>query len=421
MAKGQVMTSVSGYPRIGYDREWKKALEQYWAGKLTRAELEAEMERIELLRLAKLKEEGIDYIPVNDFSWYDHVLDMTVMFGLIPERFGYEGGPVTADLMFALARGTEKAVACEMTKWFNTNYHYIVPEWEGKRPVLTENRPLASYRRAKEKLGIEGKPVLVGPYTYVRFIKGIPQGERRQVLDQFAEVYGRILHELEAEAVSCVQLDEPAFVKPMTADDWQAAQAVYDRLRQAAPGLTLWVQTYFDSVSGFDSFLQLPVDVYGLDFVHGKERNEAALRQTGVSGREAHRPRCHRRAQYLADRSACRGNLAGVDRADRAALALDRAAVLQSAACAVDGRAGARSAGVYSRGARVRGREGGRDGAAGHPSVPADGGERGAAGSERGQRARLARGAGAEASACRRGGGAPDPGGGGRWRAPGAV
>ncbi|MEB9898071.1 5-methyltetrahydropteroyltriglutamate--homocysteine S-methyltransferase, partial [Bacillus cereus] len=282
MAKGQVMTSVSGYPRIGYDREWKKALEQYWAGKLTRAELEAEMERIELLRLAKLKEEGIDYIPVNDFSWYDHVLDMTVMFGLIPERFGYEGGPVTADLMFALARGTEKAVACEMTKWFNTNYHYIVPEWEGKRPVLTENRPLASYRRAKEKLGIEGKPVLVGPYTYVRFIKGIPQGERRQVLDQFAEVYGRILHELEAEAVSCVQLDEPAFVKPMTADDWQAAQAVYDRLRQAAPGLTLWVQTYFDSVSGFDSFLQLPVDVYGLDFVHGKERNEAALRQTGV-------------------------------------------------------------------------------------------------------------------------------------------
>lgn len=282
MAKGQVMTSVSGYPRIGYDREWKKALEQYWAGKLTRSELEAEMERIELLRLAKLKEEGIDFIPVNDFSWYDHVLDMTVMFGLIPERFGYQGGPVTADLMFALARGTEKAVACEMTKWFNTNYHYIVPEWEGKRPVLTENRPLASYRRAKEKLGIEGKPVLVGPYTYVRFIKGIPQGERQQVLDQFAEVYGRILHGLEAEGVSCVQLDEPAFVKPMTAEDWQAAQAVYERLRQAAPGLTIWVQTYFDSVSGLDSFLQLPVDVYGLDFVHGKERNEAALRQSGV-------------------------------------------------------------------------------------------------------------------------------------------
>ncbi|MBN3526303.1 5-methyltetrahydropteroyltriglutamate--homocysteine S-methyltransferase [Paenibacillus apiarius] len=281
MTASSVKTSAAGYPRIGYDREWKKALEQYWAKKISAQELEQELDKIELQRLANMHKAGLDYIPVNDYSWYDHVLDMTTMFGLIPSRYSYEGGEVSPDLMFALARGTQDALACEMTKWFNTNYHYIVPEWEGRAPQLTANRPLQAYRKAKLQLGIEGKPVIIGPYTYVRSLKGVPAGERLQVLKQFISVYSDILRELEAEGVPCVQLDEPAFVLEMKPEDWQAVQSVYEQLRTAAPSLPLWVQTYFDAVSDYEAFVQLPVNTLGLDFVHGKARNEAALRKSG--------------------------------------------------------------------------------------------------------------------------------------------
>lgn len=281
MTANSIKTSTAGYPRIGYDREWKKALEQYWAGNSSAEQLEDELERINDVRLKTMQEAGIDLIPVNDYTWYDHVLDMTATFGLIPSRFSYNGGEVSADLLFALARGTQDAVACEMTKWFNTNYHYIVPEWEGKAPQLTVNRPLQAYRRAKQAHGIEGKPVIIGPYTYVRFIKGIKPEERLNVLRQFAGVYGQLLSELEQEGVKTVQLDEPAFVLEVPHEHWPAVQEIYAELRKAAPSLSLWVQTYFDAVSDYESFVSLPVDTLGLDFVHDKGRNEAALRKFG--------------------------------------------------------------------------------------------------------------------------------------------
>lgn len=281
MTVHSIKTSTAGYPRIGYDREWKKALEQYWAGNSSVQQLEEELARINDVRLKTMQDAGIDLIPVNDYSWYDHVLDMTATFGLIPSRFAYDGGEVNADLLFALARGTQDAVACEMTKWFNTNYHYIVPEWEGKAPQLTVNRPLQAYRQAKQIHGIEGKPVIIGPYTYVRFIKGIKPEERLNVLRQFVGVYGQLLSELEREGVQAVQLDEPAFVLEVPSDHWTAVKEVYAELRKAAPSLSLWVQTYFDAVSDYEAFVSLPVDTLGLDFVHDRGRNEAALRQFG--------------------------------------------------------------------------------------------------------------------------------------------
>src|SRR4051794_11002371 len=153
----KVTSSNLGYPRIGEKREWKKALEQLWAGKLEKEAFLQQMEEIRLQHLQKQKNQGIDLIPVGDFSLYDHVLDTAVMFGLVPKRFEYSGGKVSLETYFEIARGTKAAVAAEMTKWFNTNYHYIVPELNEVVPALVENRPLEFYKEAKQKLGIEGK------------------------------------------------------------------------------------------------------------------------------------------------------------------------------------------------------------------------------------------------------------------------
>lgn len=281
MTNHTIKTSVIGYPRIGYDREWKKALEHYWAGNATIQQLETDLARVDDVRFMTMKQARLDSIPVNDYSWYDHVLDMTAMFGLIPERFSYDGGEVRPDLLFSLARGTKDAVACEMTKWFNTNYHYIVPEWEGKSPCLTTNRPLIAYQKAKQAYGIEGKPVIIGPYTYMGLIKGIETEQRLRIIDQFVAVYSKLLKELEQAGIVVVQLDEPAFVTNMPQADWKIVHEIYNQLCQAAPKLSFWVQTYFDAVSDYEAFLSLPVHVHGLDFVHGKGSNEQALRKYG--------------------------------------------------------------------------------------------------------------------------------------------
>lgn len=166
-------SSNLGYPRIGEDREWKRTLEAYWSGKIEETEFTSQLEAIRLGNLRKQKELGVDIIPVNDFTLYDQMLDTSVMFGLVPERYSsYEGGSVPLSVYYSMARGNKDEVASEMTKWFNTNYHYIVPELKRSQLTLTENKPLAAYREAKEKLGIETKPVLIGPYTFISLSKG---------------------------------------------------------------------------------------------------------------------------------------------------------------------------------------------------------------------------------------------------------
>src|SRR5699024_10292132 len=135
----QVISSSLGYPRIGENREWKRALEALWKKEITEQELIERTDELRLNNLKKQKELGLDLIQVGDVSFYDHVLDTAAMFGIVPERFNYDGGKVDLDTYFAIARGTEDAVASEMTKWFNTNYHYIVPELGHAKPQLTEN------------------------------------------------------------------------------------------------------------------------------------------------------------------------------------------------------------------------------------------------------------------------------------------
>ncbi|OMF17884.1 5-methyltetrahydropteroyltriglutamate--homocysteine S-methyltransferase [Paenibacillus amylolyticus] len=274
-------SSVLGYPRIGADREWKKALEAFWAGKLEENEFHARLQEIRIDHLRKQQAKGIDIIPVNDFSYYDHILDTAVMFGIIPKRFAYDGGSVPLSVYYGIARGTKDAAASEMTKWFNTNYHYIVPELDGASPTLTENKPLLAYREAKEKLGIEGKPVIVGPLTFLKLSKGYDKSETDAWLDRLLPLYTQLLQELASEGVQWVQIDEPILVTKLSDEDVQRLNKIYETFAAAVPGLNIMLQTYFESVENYSDIVALPVQGVGLDFVHGLSGNTQSIRTSG--------------------------------------------------------------------------------------------------------------------------------------------
>ncbi len=276
-----ITNSNLGFPRIGGDREWKKAIEAFWNGKMNEEELHGRLSDIRHKHWRLQQEKGIELIPVGDFSYYDQVLDMAVMFGLVPERFEYEGGRVPLSTYYAIARGNETATASEMTKWFNTNYHYIVPELGGREPQLTFNAPLEAYREAKSELGLEGKPVLLGLYTFLKLSKGEATVNIREWSIKLLPLYVQVLCELREEGVAWVQVDEPALVTAVTGEDMELVQEIYEEIAQQVPGVSILLQTYFDAAEHYEQVISLPVQGIGLDFVHGKEGNLQGLRQYG--------------------------------------------------------------------------------------------------------------------------------------------
>lgn len=267
MAK--VISSNLGYPRIGKQREWKKALDKFWNGKISEKDLLEETKTVRLEGLRKQKEKEIDLIPVGDFTLYDHVLDTAVMFGVIPERFQTDCTGTSLETYFSIARGTQNAVASEMTKWFNTNYHYIVPEFNESKPSLKENRPLDFYNEAKEELGIEGKPVLLGPITFIKLGKGYEEGEFPTLVEEFLPLYIDVLTELKEAGVKWVQIDEPIFSTALTKEDIVQAEYVYESFAKVIPEVNIIIQTYFESVDSYEKIVNLPAAAIGLDFVHG--------------------------------------------------------------------------------------------------------------------------------------------------------
>lgn len=274
-----VKTSSLGFPRIGLNREWKKSLEAYWKGKTDRETFLNEMDEQFIAALKTQLDQQIDIIPVSDFTFYDHVLDTAVMFNWIPERFKHVNDPL--DTYFAMARGTKEAVSCEMTKWFNTNYHYIVPEYEKDAQFrLTKNQPLEDYRRAKEALGIETKPVILGLYTFVTLAKGYEKQDIQDIYQGMIPLYIQVLKELEQEGVKWVQIDEPALVTA-SPDEVAAAKEIYQTIRAEVAGPNVLLQTYFDSVDGYKELISFPVEGIGLDFVHDKGKNLEQLKAHG--------------------------------------------------------------------------------------------------------------------------------------------
>ncbi|MBC2164933.1 5-methyltetrahydropteroyltriglutamate--homocysteine S-methyltransferase [Listeria booriae] len=274
-----VQSSNLGYPRLGEKREWKKALENYWNNKISEEQLLSETKELRLHALKKQQDKGIDLIPVGDFSFYDHILDTSITFGIVPKRFAYDGGKVPIDTYFEIARGKDDAVASEMTKWFNTNYHYIVPELEGAKPQLTENRALFYYEEAKRELGIDGKPVLVGPITYLKLAKG--NADFKGLLDQLVPLYGQVLKELQDAGATWVQIDEPYLATSFDKSELALFEEVYANFAKVAPGLKIELQTYFESLDYFEDVVKLPVAAIGVDFVHDHGESIEALEKFG--------------------------------------------------------------------------------------------------------------------------------------------
>lgn len=276
-----IKSSNVGYPRIGENREWKKCLELFWAGELTESQFTSKMEEIRLSHLRKQQEKGIDLIPVGDFSYYDHVLDTAVMFGLIPTRFKTEGKQLSLQTYFEIARGSKGKVASEMTKWFNTNYHYIVPELEDAQPVLVENWPLKLYKEAKEKLGINGKPVILGPITFLALSKGYDDQKRKELLQALIPLYVEVLQQLEEAGAEWIQIDEPLLVKQIDREILRDVNEVYTAFKKSVPNVKIILQTYYESIEHYQAIVQLPVAGIGLDFVHDENMNIAQLQAIG--------------------------------------------------------------------------------------------------------------------------------------------
>lgn len=268
MTMTNYISSNLGYPRIGAYREWKSALESYWSKSITEESLFSQTKKLRLANLQKQKDIGVEWIPVNDFSFYDHVLDTAISFGVIPKRF-QQLDPTAIDTYFAIARGNKEAVAAEMTKWFNTNYHYIVPELNDVTPLLVENRALRYFNEAKEELGIKGKPVLVGPVTFVKLAKGYDDNQFNEIVQSFIPLYTQVINELVEAGAEWIQIDEPILGTNLTVNEISLVEEVYTQIKQATPNAKLLLQTYFETVQHYDKVIKLPVDGIGLDFIHG--------------------------------------------------------------------------------------------------------------------------------------------------------
>lgn len=276
-----LVSTAIGYPYIGEQREWKRNVEAFWGDAVTEKDFLAAMKTMRLQQVKRQQALGLELITVGDFTFYDRMLDHAAMFGLIPARYDWTGGEVDLQTYYAMSRGAKSIVACEMTKWFNTNYHYIVPEYEGQKLKLTNNYILDYFVEAKEELGILTKPTLIGPFTFVELAKGYDEKTKANFLLQILPLYIEIINQLVDAGAQWIQLEEPALVKTLSLDDVKLVQEIYRQLSEATPQATIMLQTYFEALSHYEQLIQLPVQGFGLDFVHGYEENMASLRQYG--------------------------------------------------------------------------------------------------------------------------------------------
>lgn len=258
-----IQTSNLGFPRLGRKREWKKAIEGYWANKYDLETLHQQLTDLHKENLLLQKNYNLSSIPVGDFSLYDHILDTSLLFNIIPERF--QGRDIDDDLLFDIARGNKEHVASALIKWFNTNYHYIVPEWDNAEPKLNKNVLLERFNYAKS-LNVNAHPVIVGPITFVKLSKGGDQSFEEKV-QTLLPLYKEVLQSLVDAGAEYIQIDEPALVTDDSADYEDITKTAYNYFSEANLGDYLFVQTYFERVNL--SFLNsLPIRGIGLDFVH---------------------------------------------------------------------------------------------------------------------------------------------------------
>ncbi|PTI48692.1 5-methyltetrahydropteroyltriglutamate--homocysteine S-methyltransferase [Staphylococcus succinus] len=263
-----IKTSNLGFPRLGRKREWKKAIEGYWSNKVDLDTLHQQLTDLHKENLLLQKNYNLSSIPVGDFSLYDHILDTSLLFNIIPERF--QGREIDDDLLFDIARGNKEHVASALIKWFNTNYHYIVPEWDNAEPKLNRNVLLERFNYAKS-LNVNAHPVIVGPVTFVKLSKGGNQSFEEKV-NTLLPLYKEVLQSLVDAGAEYIQVDEPVLVEDDSSDYENITKAVYDYFAEAGLGEHLVIQTYFERVN-LKFLNSLPVKGLGLDFVHDRNFN----------------------------------------------------------------------------------------------------------------------------------------------------
>lgn len=268
-------TSVIGYPRIGSLRELKFALEAYFKGEKTEDEIKALAKELRKEHLTTQKNAGIEFISSNDFSFYDNTLDQAVLLNIVPKRYR-ELELSELEKYFAIARGYQgkkgNVKALAMKKWFNTNYHYIVPEFEDDTKIeLIGTKPFDEYTEAKQ-LGIETKPVLIGPFTLLKLIRFTGKKGILDVKADFIKVYTEILKKFINLGTQWVQFDEPYLVHDLTANDLRLFQDLYSAILNKKEKTKILLQTYFGDVRDIYTVLQtLNFDGIGLDFVEGRK------------------------------------------------------------------------------------------------------------------------------------------------------
>jgi 5-methyltetrahydropteroyltriglutamate--homocysteine methyltransferase len=281
-----MLTQNLGYPRIGSQRELKKVCENYWAGKTGLKNVLTVGKAIRYENWQLQKSAGIDLIPSNDFSFYDHVLDHSFMFGAIPKRYHgviQQPGHEELDLYFAMARGYQRngldTVAMEMTKWFDTNYHYIVPEFHKDQSFkLFSTKIIDEFYEAKQ-LGIITKPVLIGPVSYLLLGKEKEAGfHKLDLIKNLLPVYIEIISKLQALGLEWIQFDEPFLTLDLSQNEQQVYKDTYKQIRKEFPYLKIMLATYFESLDNNTALAaSLPIDTLHIDLVRAPQQLDEVI------------------------------------------------------------------------------------------------------------------------------------------------
>lgn len=269
--------TISGSPRIGAKRELKRATEGYWAGRTSRSELESVAATLRRDTWASLAAAGLDSVPVNTFSYYDQMLDTAVMLDALPARATQV--PDDLDRYFAAARGNADVAPLEMTKWFDTNYHYIVPEIAPTTKfALNPDKVLSELKEALGQ-GIPARPVVIGPVTFLLLSKGVDgAGAPIERLEELVPIYSELLSLLADNGAQWVQLDEPALVTDVSPDAPALAEALYNKLGAVSNRPSIYVATYFgDPGAALAGLARTPVEAIGVDLVYGAHEATASI------------------------------------------------------------------------------------------------------------------------------------------------
>ncbi|MFT0534013.1 5-methyltetrahydropteroyltriglutamate--homocysteine S-methyltransferase [Castellaniella hirudinis] len=283
------MTTIHnlGFPRIGAARELKRAQEAYWAGKADQNSLLDTGRELRARHWAAQAQAGLQWVPVGDFAWYDQILEWTTLLGAVPARFGQaEDAPVELDTLFRMARGRAPsgtpAVACEMTKWFDTNYHYIVPELHPGQTYRIAREALFEQVAEAQALGYRARPVIPGPLTWLwlgkgdAYTQGVADEGKLALLDALLPVYEAVLQRLAAQGVDWVQVDEPILTLDLPAAWRHAFARVYERLAVQGPKVLL--TTYFGDIeANLDAVRGLPVHGLHIDLARAPAQLAAVL------------------------------------------------------------------------------------------------------------------------------------------------